>query len=85
VPLSLRSAAAPTALSERHLRPGVAAQLSDENVDEVRGRKGFVDARGAAACRTTRAALAAKALKTDYKTLHLRMKLLGIRARDFGA
>jgi DNA-binding NtrC family response regulator len=28
---------------------------------------------------------AAKALRTDYKTLHLKMKHLGIRARDFGA
>jgi len=27
---------------------------------------------------------AAKALNTDYKTLHLKMKHLGIRARDFG-
>ena len=27
---------------------------------------------------------AARALKTDYKTLHLKMKHLGIRARDFG-
>lgn len=28
---------------------------------------------------------AARALKTDYKTLHLKMKSLGLRARDFGA
>jgi two-component system response regulator HydG len=40
-------------------------------------------------CETLRAtrgnkSQAAKALKTDYKTLHLRMKLLAIRARDFG-
>ncbi|HTQ03286.1 MAG TPA: sigma-54 dependent transcriptional regulator [Polyangiaceae bacterium] len=28
---------------------------------------------------------AARALATDYKTLHLKMKLLGIRARDFTA
>ena len=28
---------------------------------------------------------AAKALRTDYKTLHLKMKHLGIRARDFSA
>ena len=26
---------------------------------------------------------AARALKTDYKTLHLKMKSLGIRARDY--
>ena len=39
-------------------------------------------------CDTLRAtsgnkSLAAKALKTNYKTLHLKMKQLGIRARDF--
>jgi len=28
---------------------------------------------------------AARALRTDYKTLHLKMKNLGIRARDFSA
>ena len=28
---------------------------------------------------------AARALRTDYKTLHLKLKALGIRARDFGA
>ena len=28
---------------------------------------------------------AAKALRTDYKTLHLKMKHFGIRARDFAA
>jgi two-component system, NtrC family, response regulator HydG len=35
--------------------------------------------------RTTRGnkSQAAKALQTDYKTLHLKMKHLGIRARDF--
>ena len=37
---------------------------------------------------TLRAALgnksqAARALKTDFKTLHLKMKSLGIRARDY--
>ena len=28
---------------------------------------------------------AARALKTDYKTLHLKMKSLGLKARDFDA
>jgi two-component system nitrogen regulation response regulator GlnG len=27
---------------------------------------------------------AARALRTDYKTLHVKMKQLGIRGRDFG-
>jgi DNA-binding NtrC family response regulator len=39
------------------------------------------------ALRTTRGnkSEAARALKTDYKTLHLKMKHLGLKARDFGA
>jgi DNA-binding NtrC family response regulator len=39
------------------------------------------------ALRTTRGnkSQAARALKTDYKTLHLKMKSLGLKARDFDA
>jgi two-component system nitrogen regulation response regulator GlnG len=41
-----------------------------------------------AICETLRAtrgnkSQAARALKTDYKTLHVKLKHLGIRARDF--
>ncbi len=46
------------------------------------------DAERQAICETLRAtrgnkSQAARALQTDYKTLHLKMKSLGIRARDF--
>ncbi len=46
------------------------------------------DAERTAICETLRATAgnksqAARALRTDYKTLHLKMKSLGIRARDF--
>jgi len=46
------------------------------------------EAERVAICETLRTTLgnksrAARALSTDFKTLHLKMKALGIRARDF--
>ena len=67
--------------------PAAAAPASGRSLREV-----AVDAARAAEhqaiCDTLRAtagnkSLAAKALKTNYKTLHLKMKHLGIRAHDF--
>jgi DNA-binding NtrC family response regulator len=73
--------------AERPAQAPAAAPASGRSLREV-----AVHAAGAAEhqaiCDTLRAtagnkSLAAKALKTNYKTLHLKMKHLGIRAHDF--
>jgi DNA-binding NtrC family response regulator len=67
---------APTAAGERSLR-----QIADDAAREAE-RHAISDA-----LRATRGnkSKAARLLDTDYKTLHVKMKNLGIRARDFTA
>jgi two-component system nitrogen regulation response regulator GlnG len=66
-------------------RPAVAANRPLREIADQAAR----EAERAAIVETLRAtqgnkSRAARALKTDYKTLHLKIKHLGIRARDFG-
>jgi two-component system response regulator HydG len=86
--LVIQAAAVRWALSEiEHAAPAGAEPPAGRSLREV-----AVDAAGAAEhraiCETLRAtsgnkSMAAKALRTNYKTLHLKMKHLGIRAHDF--
>jgi DNA-binding NtrC family response regulator len=86
--LVIQSAAVRWALDEAERAvPAPADSHSGRSLREV-----ALDAAGAAEhqaiCDTLRAtsgnkSMAAKALKTNYKTLHLKMKHLGIRAHDF--
>jgi DNA-binding NtrC family response regulator len=69
--------------------PPVVPRLPDQSLREI-AASAAAAAERAAISETLRATMgnksqAAKVLKTDYKTLHLKMKFLGIRARDFSA
>ena len=60
-------------------------RLQDSQFDVVLTDLRMGGADGMDVLRTTRGnkSQAARALQTDYKTLHVKMKNLGIRARDF--
>jgi len=67
--------------------PGAASSAAGKSLKEA-ADEAAREAERRAICETLRAtrgnkSQAAKALKTDYKTLHVKMKILGIRARDF--
>jgi two-component system nitrogen regulation response regulator GlnG len=66
-----------------------APKMTEKSLREIADEAAKAAERSAI-CETLRETLgnksrAARALRTDYKTLHLKMKHLGIRARDFSA
>lgn len=66
-----------------------ATQMGDKSLKQI-AEEAVTAAEREAIAHTLRAthgnkAQAARALKTDYKTLHLKMKKLGLRGRDFSA
>jgi DNA-binding NtrC family response regulator len=68
-------------------QPAPPPRITDRSLRKV-GEDACLEAEGRAICealRETRGnkSQAARALKTDFKTLHVKMKNLGIRARDF--
>jgi two-component system, NtrC family, response regulator HydG len=70
-------------------RPALAPPAPDQSLRDIAAGAAAAAERQAI-CETLRAtggnkSQAARRLKTDYKTLHLKMKHLGIRARDFVA
>jgi DNA-binding NtrC family response regulator len=76
--------ATPGAAARSAQRMGTVAGLSLREAAESAAR----DAERLAICEALQAtggnkSRAARALRTDYKTLHVKMKNLGIRARDF--
>ena len=60
--------------------PGTSLREAARTAAAAAERQAIIEALGASGGNKSRAA---KALDTDYKTLHVKMKQLGIRARDF--
>jgi two-component system nitrogen regulation response regulator GlnG len=87
--LVLRKADFQASLRASKEQPPALAALAGASLKEIAASAAREAERQAIAeaLRLTRGnkAQAARALKTDYKTLHLKLKALGIRARDFSA
>jgi DNA-binding NtrC family response regulator len=81
-PADLRAAWSDARATTAAARRSVATSLKGVAEEAARAaeRQAICDALRAAAGNQSRAA---KALQTDYKTLHVKLKRLGIRARDF--